>query len=138
MFVDAVVASSASTAVRPRSASGTCRGECARRLGVGVVPIAGESLGSADVYGDDRIFVRLQVAGGPSDSQLDRLVAEFAGVASSLELFGLSKYVVVPLAALGLLSPAVAGLAMAMSSVSVVTNALLLARWSPRLGQRPD
>ncbi len=44
----------------------------------------------------------------------------------------------VPLAALGLLSPAVAGLAMAMSSVSVVTNALLLARWSPRLGQRPD
>ncbi len=39
----------------------------------------------------------------------------------------------VPLAALGMLSPAVAGLAMAMSSVSVVSNALLLARWSPKL-----
>ncbi len=36
-----------------------------------------------------------------------------------------------PLAALGYLSPALAGLAMAMSSVSVVGNALLLARWRP-------
>ncbi|WP_240791157.1 heavy metal translocating P-type ATPase [Roseomonas sp. AR75] len=36
-----------------------------------------------------------------------------------------------PLAALGLLSPALAGAAMAMSSVSVVGNALLLARWRP-------
>lgn len=39
----------------------------------------------------------------------------------------------IPLAALGWLSPSVAGLAMAMSSVSVVSNALLLARWRPRL-----
>jgi len=36
-----------------------------------------------------------------------------------------------PLAALGLLSPELAGAAMAMSSVSVVGNALLLARWRP-------
>jgi Cu+-exporting ATPase len=35
----------------------------------------------------------------------------------------------VPLAALGWLSPVVAGAAMALSSVSVVTNALLLRRW---------
>lgn len=36
-----------------------------------------------------------------------------------------------PLAALGYLSPAVAGAAMAMSSVSVVTSSLLLRRWKP-------
>ncbi len=38
----------------------------------------------------------------------------------------------VPLAAFGYLSPAVAGLAMAMSSVTVVTNSLLLRQWRPR------
>jgi P-type Cu+ transporter len=37
----------------------------------------------------------------------------------------------IPLAALGFLSPVVAGAAMALSSVSVVTNALLLKRWRP-------
>jgi Cu+-exporting ATPase len=39
----------------------------------------------------------------------------------------------IPLAALGYLSPVVAGAAMALSSVSVMTNALLLKRWSPRV-----
>jgi Cu+-exporting ATPase len=38
----------------------------------------------------------------------------------------------VPLAATGHLTPALAGAAMAMSSVSVVTNALTLTRWRPK------
>ena len=37
----------------------------------------------------------------------------------------------IPLAAVGMLNPVVAGAAMAASSVSVVTNALLLRRWRP-------
>ncbi len=38
----------------------------------------------------------------------------------------------IPLAAFGLLNPVIAGAAMALSSVSVVSNALLLNRWRPR------
>ena len=40
----------------------------------------------------------------------------------------------IPLAALGHLDPVVAGGAMALSSVSVIGNALLLRRWRPLAG----
>jgi Cu+-exporting ATPase len=39
----------------------------------------------------------------------------------------------IPLAAVGLLSPMMAGAMMAASSVSVVANALLLKRWKPEV-----
>jgi Cu+-exporting ATPase len=42
----------------------------------------------------------------------------------------------IPLAALGYLNPVIAGGAMALSSVSVMSNALLLKRWRPRLLRR--
>jgi Cu+-exporting ATPase len=44
----------------------------------------------------------------------------------------------IPVAALGLLNPVLAGAAMALSSVSVVTNALLLRRWAPEPQAIPD
>ncbi|MES2758901.1 MAG: heavy metal translocating P-type ATPase [Pseudomonadota bacterium] len=43
----------------------------------------------------------------------------------------------IPLAAFGMLNPVIAGAAMALSSVSVVTNALLLRRWRPETGGKP-
>ena len=42
--------------------------------------------------------------------------------------------IMLPLAAIGYLSPTLAGAAMALSSVSVVTNSLWLRSWRPRMG----
>lgn len=44
----------------------------------------------------------------------------------------------IPLAAFGLLDPVLAGAAMALSSVSVLTNALLLRRWRPAAGAHQE
>jgi Cu+-exporting ATPase len=46
--------------------------------------------------------------------------------------------IAIPLAALGFLTPVIAGAAMALSSVSVVTSSLLLQRWRPHAAARID
>lgn len=48
--------------------------ESTGKSGVGVVPITGETVGAPDVYGDDRVFVRMRLAGS-TDAALDGLVA---------------------------------------------------------------
>ena len=45
--------------------------------------------------------------------------------------------IAIPLAAFGFLTPVIAGAAMALSSVSVVTNSLLLQRWRAHAAERP-
>jgi Cu+-exporting ATPase len=44
----------------------------------------------------------------------------------------------IPLAAFGMLNPIFAGAAMALSSISVLGNALLLKRWKPEKFGQPD
>jgi Cu+-exporting ATPase len=59
--------------------------------------------------------------------------ATFSKIRQNLFWAFIYNLVGIPAAALGYLSPALAGAAMAMSSVSVVCNSLLLRRWRPRL-----
>jgi Cu+-exporting ATPase len=57
--------------------------------------------------------------------------ATFSKIRQNLFWAFIYNLVGIPAAALGYLSPALAGAAMAMSSVSVVCNSLLLRRWRP-------
>lgn len=63
---------------------------------------------------------------------LDISRATFAKIQQNLFWAFFYNAVGIPLAALGFLSPMMAGAAMAFSSVSVVSNALLLRRWRPK------
>jgi len=66
---------------------------------------------------------------------LDIAQATFAKIRQNLFWAFVYNCVGIPLAAAGRLSPMIAGLAMALSSVSVVSNSLLLRRWRPRQGE---
>ncbi len=57
--------------------------------------------------------------------------ATFSKIIQNLFWASIYNLIALPLAASGLLSPVIAGAAMAFSSVSVVTNSLLLKRWRP-------
>ncbi len=52
--------------------------ESTGKRGVGVVPIAGETLGDASAYGRDRVFVRIRAAGDASEAARDRQMAALA------------------------------------------------------------
>ncbi|GAA4495051.1 heavy metal translocating P-type ATPase [Gluconacetobacter tumulicola] len=66
---------------------------------------------------------------------MDLSHATLAKVRQNLFFAFVYNVIGIPLAALGWLDPALAGAAMAASSVSVVSNALLLNRWKPSLRQ---
>ncbi|MHA3914952.1 heavy metal translocating P-type ATPase [Halovulum sp. GXIMD14793] len=98
--------------------------------------LAAADLGIAMGSGTD---VALQTAGVTLMRPRPSLVAATLDIARATaakirqNLFWAFAYnvVLIPVAALGYLSPMLAGLAMALSSVSVVSNSLLLKRWRP-------
>jgi P-type Cu+ transporter len=114
-----------------------------RTLGIGSVLLTGDNARSAAAValstGTD---VAMSAAGITLMRGDPALVAAAVGIARRTRaairqnLFFAFIYNVIglPLAAAGLLNPVVAGAAMALSSVSVIANALRLRRWRPRWG----
>ena len=92
---------------------------------------AGSALAAADVT-----LLRNDLAGVAAAIDLSR--ATFRKIRQNLFFAFVYNVLGIPLAAFGLLSPVLAGAAMAASSVSVVGNALLLKRWRPASPARKE
>ena len=86
---------------------------------------AGSALSAADLT-----LLRNDLSGVASAIDLSR--ATLSKIRQNLFFAFVYNVLGIPLAAFGLLTPPLAGAAMAASSVSVVANALLLKRWRPR------
>ena len=87
--------------------------------------------GGADVALETAGFVLIQSDPGLVHASLQVARATSAKIRQNLFWAFIYNVVGIPIAALGFLNPALAGAAMAFSSVSVVSNSLLLKRWKP-------
>jgi Cu+-exporting ATPase len=93
-------------------------------VGFAMAAGTGVAIDTADVT-----LMRSDLAALPDAIDLSRRTT--ARIRQNLFLAFVYNVLGIPLAAVGLLSPMLAGAAMAASSISVVTNALLLNRWRP-------
>jgi Mn2+/Fe2+ NRAMP family transporter len=106
--------------------------EMSARLGVitgkGLADLIRESLG---------VRITALVIGIVVIANLANTVSEFAGVAASMEIFGLSKYISVPLAAVGVWLLIVKGSYRAVERIFLVASALYLAYVASGILARP-
>jgi Cu+-exporting ATPase len=87
--------------------------------------------GGADVALETAGFVLMRADPTLVQSSLQVARATSAKIRQNLFWAFIYNVIGIPIAALGFLNPALAGAAMAFSSVSVVSNSLLLKRWKP-------